>query len=100
MFALFPDSRAILASWLILVAGALASIRPPQETDGVVQADPREIIMEYIRTTSGPRGVAVEEILEMARMRAISQEAALAAVESLIVEDECYQPQKGFVKPL
>jgi DNA replicative helicase MCM subunit Mcm2 (Cdc46/Mcm family) len=62
--------------------------------------DPREIILEYIRTTSGPRGVAVEEILEMATMRAISREAVLAAIESLIVEDECYQPQKGFVKPL
>jgi hypothetical protein len=33
-------------------------------------------------------------------MRAISREAVLAAIESLIVEDECYQPQKGFVKPL
>jgi DNA replicative helicase MCM subunit Mcm2 (Cdc46/Mcm family) len=65
-----------------------------------VQGDPREMIMEYIRTTSGPRGVAVDEILEMAQMRAISREAVLAAVESLIVEDECYQPQKGFVKPL
>ena len=58
------------------------------------------MIMEYIRTTSDPRGVAVQEILEMAQLRAISREAVLAAVESLIVEDECYQPQKGFVKPL
>ena len=50
--------------------------------------------------SSGPRGVAVEEILEKARLNAISREAALAAIESLIMEDECYQPQKGFVKPL
>ena len=83
-----------------LVAGALASVRPSQETESVVQSDPREMIMEYIRTTSDPRGVAVQEILEMAQLRAISREAVLAAVESLIVEDECYQPQKGFVKPL
>jgi RPA family protein len=83
-----------------MIAGALASVRPPQETSAAEQADPREIIMEYIRTTSGPRGIAVEEILEMAAMRSISREAALAAVESLIVDDECYQPQKGFVKPL
>jgi hypothetical protein len=83
-----------------MVAGALMSVRPPQETKGAEQADPREIIMEYIRTTTGPRGVAVEEVLDMAVMRSISREAALAAIESLIVEDECYQPQKGFVKPL
>jgi RPA family protein len=89
-----------LGELAVLVAGALASVRPSQETESVVQGDPREMIMEYIRTTSGPRGVAVDEILEMAQMRAISREAVLAAVESLIVEDECYQPQKGFVKPL
>jgi len=82
------------------VAGALANVRPPQETGNAVQADPREMIMEYIRTTGGPRGVSVEDILEMAQLKAVSKEAALAAVESLIVEDECYQPQKGFLKPL
>jgi hypothetical protein len=58
------------------------------------------MIMEYIRTKSGPRGVAVDEILEISRLQGISPEAALAAIGSLIVEDECYQPQKGFVKPL
>lgn len=83
-----------------LVAGALSSVRPSREQESEVQADPREMIMEYIRTTSGPRGVAVEKILEMAHMRAISPEAVIAAIESLIVEDECYQPQKGFVKLL
>src|SRR5512136_1120482 len=41
-----------------LVAGALASVRPSQETESVVQRDPREMIMEYIRTTGDPRGVA------------------------------------------
>jgi uncharacterized protein len=83
-----------------LVAGALTGVRPPRETESAVQADPRGMIMEYIRTTSGPRGIAVEEILEMAQLKAISREAGLAAIESLIVEDECYQPQKGYVKPL
>jgi RPA family protein len=83
-----------------MVAGALFSVRPPQETDHAEQADPREMIREYIRTASGPRGVSVEEIIEMAHMRAISREAVLSVIESLIVEDECYQPQKGYVKPL
>lgn len=83
-----------------LVAGALSSVRPSQETESVVQADPREMIREYIQTTSGPMGIAIEEILEMAQLRAVSKEAVLAAIESLIIEDECYQPRKGFVKPL
>jgi RPA family protein len=93
-------TRKDLGEQATLVAGALASVRPAQETARVEHADPREMIMEYIRTTSGPRGVAVDEILEMVRLQGIAPEAALAAVESLIVEDECYQPQKGFVKPL
>ena len=42
-----------------MVAGALSSVRPAQETDNAEQADPREMIIEYIRTASGPRGVAV-----------------------------------------
>ena len=83
-----------------MVAGALSGVRPSQETDRVLQADPREMIMAYIRTASGPRGVTVEEIIEMAAMRALSRDAVLATIESLIVEDECYQPQKGYVKPL
>jgi RPA family protein len=83
-----------------MVAGALTSVRPSPETNNTVQADPRDMVMEYIRSVSGPRGVAVEEILEMARQRAVPPEAVLTAIESLIVEDECYQPQKGYVKPL
>lgn len=83
-----------------IVAGALTSVRPLGEREGPVQTELREMIMEYIRTTSGPRGVAVEEILHMARLKAVPRERVLAVVESLIVEDECYQPQKGYVKPL
>ncbi|MGB9175390.1 MAG: hypothetical protein WCB46_01470 [Methanoregula sp.] len=83
-----------------LVAGALASVSPSRETDSAVPVDLREMIMEYIRTNGGLRGVAVDEILKMAQLRAVSPEVVLAAIESLIVEDECYQPQKGFVKPL
>jgi hypothetical protein len=83
-----------------LVAGALSSVRPPREAESAMQADPREMIMEYIRTASGPRGIAVEEIVETARMRGVSPETVLAVIESLVVEDECYQPQKGYVKPL
>jgi uncharacterized protein len=93
-------TRKNLDELAALVASALASVSPSQETDSAVHVDPREMIMEYIRTTGGPRGVAVDEILNMAQLRAVSTEAVLAALESLITEDECYQPQKGFVKPL
>jgi hypothetical protein len=96
-YCLTPGDLRRLAE---MVAGALSSVRPSTETERAVQTDPRDMIMEYIRTASGPRGVAVEEIIEMARLRAVSSEAVLTVIESLIVEDECYQPQKGYVKPL
>lgn len=83
-----------------LVADALASVRPQQEPAPAAEANPRDTIMDYIRRKSGPRGISVEDILAMTMTHGISREAALAAIESLIVDDECYQPQKGFVKPL
>lgn len=93
-------TRKELDDLAALVGGALAAVRPVQETVQVLQPDPREQIMAHIRTKNGPRGVSVEEILEMAGLQGISREAALAAIESLIVDDECYQPQKGFVRLL
>jgi uncharacterized protein len=89
-----------LSELAAMVAGALASVSPSGEKHSAVQVDPREMIMDYIRTNGDLRGVAVDEILNMAQLRAFSPEVVLAAIESLIVEDECYQPQKGFVKPL
>jgi len=83
-----------------MAAGALSSVRPTQEMDEAVHADTRDMIMEYIHNASGPGGVAVEEILEIVQMKGVSRTAALSAIESLIVEDECYQPRKGYVKPL
>jgi RPA family protein len=96
-YSLTPGDLGRLAD---MVAGALSGVRPLLETGGAVQEDTRGMVMEFIRSASGPRGIAIEEILEMARLRAVSKEAVLSAIESLIVEDECYQPQKGYVKPL
>lgn len=92
-----PDILDKLAG---LVADALASVRPVQEPEPAAEANPRDTIMDYLREKSGPRGISVEDILAMSLTHGISRNAALAAIESLIVDDECYQPQKGFVKPL
>jgi len=82
-----------------MVEGALASIRtapPPREE----QADISAIIMETIRAKSGPRGVAVEDILAEAGTKGYGNDAVLAAIRTLVENDDCYQPQKGYVKPL
>ncbi len=53
-----------------------------------------------IRAGNGPKGISVDEIINQAAAYGISRESALAIIESLIIDDECYQPLKGFVKPL
>jgi hypothetical protein len=57
-------------------------------------------VLEFITSKSGSQGSAIEEIIAMAAMQGVTQEAVLAAIESLIIDDECYQPRKGFIKLL
>jgi RPA family protein len=64
------------------------------------QPDPRGLIIDLLKAIGSPRGMAVEEIIDTLAAQGIFQDAVLAAVEALILEDECYQPQKGFVRLL
>lgn len=98
-FSHYSVTAADLDGLADMVAGALKSVRT-QQSIAAVQEDPREIVMEYLRTTSNPRGVAVEAVIDMGQTKAISKETVLAVIESLIMEDECYQPQKGYIKLL
>ena len=75
------------------------SLNAPSQPE-VVQSHVRELVIEIMKSTSSPRGIAIEEIIRLAGEQGIIKAEVLSAIESLIVEDECYQPQKGFVKPL
>jgi len=83
-----------------MVEGAVESVRPREPEPTGEQTDVCSVVMELMETAAGPRGIAVEEILETLALRGIRKEDVLGALESLIRDDECYQPQKGFVKPL
>jgi RPA family protein len=83
----------------VMVESAVQTVRP-HECVAFAPADVRTLVMEFMQAGSGPRGIAVDDILKQAAMCGVSPEAVLAAIESLIIDDECYQPQKGFVKPL
>jgi len=83
-----------------MIEGALQGIRPKESTPPAGQQEVRSAVMDILEGVKGPRGVAVEEIINMLTSRGIRKEEVLAALELLIVEDECYQPQKGFVKLL
>ena len=82
-----------------MVESAVQTVRPP-DYDAQAPPDVRMLVMEFMRAGSGQRGISVDDIIRQAAVCGVSQEAVLAAIESLIIDDECYQPQKGFVKPL
>ena len=82
-----------------MVVSAVNAVRPA-ECEAPQQPDVRTLVLELILAGSGTRGISVDQIIKEAAIQGVSQEAVLAVIESLIVDDECYQPLKGFVKPL
>jgi RPA family protein len=82
-----------------MVEGAVSTVRPPG-TGSLPKPDARTMVLDLITSEHGPQGSAIEEIITMGATRGIPQEAVLAAIESLITDDECYQPRKGFIKLL
>ena len=88
-----------LRAHLTMVECAVQGVQPV-ESGPVTPIDPRELVLEMMREEISPRGITVQEIIDRAGTRGIMAEATLAAIEALIVEDECYQPQKGYVRLL
>jgi RPA family protein len=95
----YSMTKTRLQDLAVMVESAVQTVRSHEYTASA-PPDVRTLVMEFIQAESGPRGIAVDEIIKQAAMCGISQETVLAAIESLIIDDECYQPQKGFVKPL
>jgi len=97
-YSLLPEQ---LNTLIAMTETAVLGVRPPQDAGPASPpADVRGLVMEIMQTSAGPRGIAVEEIIDTLALRGIAKEAVLAALEALIVDDECYQPQKGYVRPL
>jgi len=95
----YSITKTRLRELAVMVESAVQTVRPP-EYDTSAPPDIRTLVMGLMQAGSGSRGIAVDDIIQQAAMRGVSKEAILAAIESLIIDDECYQPQKGFVKPL
>jgi hypothetical protein len=96
----YDNTREQLREMVAMIDGALAGVRTSPEPMPVTEADIRAMVKEIIHAESGPRGVSVQDIIEKAGSQGYTQAAVLAAIETLITSDECYQPQKGYVKPL
>jgi len=95
----YSITREGIRKLALMIEGAVQTVRSaPCEIPA--RPDIRMTVMELMAAGDTPGGVAVEEIIRLAMENCISREEVLAAIESLITDDECYQPRKGFVKPL
>jgi len=95
----YAMTPALLGEIAAMVEEAVGQVKPAEPASSDTP-DARELIIELLKANPGPRGMAVEAIIDNLATQGIFQDAVLAAVEALIVEDECYQPQKGFVRLL
>jgi hypothetical protein len=95
----YSMTKTRLRDLALLVEGAVMTVRPPG-TESPPKPDARALVLDFITSESGSQGSAIEEIIAMAATRGVPQEAVLAAIESLVIDDECYQPRKGFIKLL
>jgi len=85
---------------LAMVECVVLGIRPPETASVAGAADVIAEVREMLTNAPGPQGIAVEDVMEVLATKGIRKEAVLAALESLIVDDECYQPRKGYVRLL
>jgi uncharacterized protein len=88
-----------LRDLVLMAESALSTVRtsvPPAQQ----QVNPRDLITTILQDHQGARGITIEEIISHAGPAGISPDAAKAAIEEMIREDACYQPQKGFIKLL
>ena len=83
-----------------MVEEVVGSVRPSDSQDAGERPDIQAQVQELLQMAADPRGIAVEDVIETLGLRGIPKEDTLAALAFLIQEDECYQPQKGYVKRL
>lgn len=95
----YSITGTLLRDLATMVEGAVQTVQS-RSCDDTPLPDIRTLVMDLMSAGNGPRGISVEEIVGRIMENGGSREAALAVIESLITEDECYQPQKGFVKLL
>ena len=95
----YAMTKTKLRELALMVDGAARNVRPPG-TESPQKPDARTLVQDLITSESGSQGISIEEIIDKAAIQGITQEIVLAAIESLITDDECYQPRKGFIRLL
>lgn len=96
----YAISPAMIQELVLMVESAVQAIRPPAAAPAADPSMVHSAVMGLVQTSKGPRGIAIEEILETLALQGIRKEDVLATIEALVVDDECYQPQKGYIRQL
>jgi RPA family protein len=82
-----------------MIRGALVMVGPV--SGGALQAgDPVRDVLGIIRENGGGKGVLLDAIIRIAQKSGLQADQVTKAIETLLVEDECYQPSKGIIKLL
>lgn len=95
----YQMTPALLDELAAVAERAVESVSPPPDA-AAGQPDVRQLVIDLLNEKPGPRGVAVQDIIDTLGAQGIFQDIVLKAIEGLIVDDECYQPQKGFIRLL
>jgi uncharacterized protein len=104
-----PEVQAVTAHYaitkgqlrdLVLMAESALSTVSTSSPPAQKPVNPRDLITAILQEHQGSRGLPVEEIISHAGPAGISPDAARAAIEEMIRDDECYQPQKGVIRLL
>lgn len=93
----FRPDPVVLRGLALMVREALRGVHvaTPAPTG---TGDPSEVVREIIRDHGGKTGITIEEVARKAAKHGLSQKEVKLAVESLLQNDECYQPARGVLK--
>lgn len=93
-----PDMSG-LRDLALMVKEALKGVNPvPAAIPS--SGEPAAMVLEIIRKHGGKAGITFEEVARHAVKVGLAENEVKRAVESLLQEDECYQPARGVLKLL
>jgi len=86
---------------LIETASMIRDILAKMEVSpGAEGTDITQLVLSLIREHGGDKGITLEEVIRVGSGEGLSPGEVRKAVETLLADDECYQPSKGTIRLL
>jgi RPA family protein len=71
-----------------------------EASPGAEETDITQVVLALIRDHGGEKGIALGEVIRLGSGEGLSPGEVQKAVETLLADDECYQPSKGTIRLL